>query len=96
MKGPAIGAEQPFVGREHHEIRIETLDVHRQHADAVRGIDEEDGALPPQRAASASRSMQPAVRPVHRRDRGQRNLRRAAPFDHGKQSPMSSRRHRAG
>src|ERR1700731_2114327 len=27
-ESPAIGAEQPFVGREDHKIRIESFDVH--------------------------------------------------------------------
>jgi hypothetical protein len=45
-KGAAVGAEQPFVGREDHEIRIETFGVERQHAGALRRVDEEEGALP--------------------------------------------------
>jgi hypothetical protein len=48
-EGAAIGAEQPFVGRKDHEVRVETRDVQCQHAAALRGIDEKDRALPPQR-----------------------------------------------
>ena len=34
-EGAAVRPKHPFIGREHHEIRIETLHVHRQHADAL-------------------------------------------------------------
>ena len=76
-KGPAVGAEQPFVGREDHKVRIEARHVHRQHADAVGGVDEKEGALPPQRRRHFFQIDQPAVRPVHRRDRGEADRRRA-------------------
>src|SRR6267378_7243813 len=60
-KGSAVGAEQPFVGREDHKIRIETPDIHRQHASALRRVDQEDGSLPPQRSTHSFEVDQPAV-----------------------------------
>ena len=80
-EGSAVRPEQPFVGREDHEIRVETPHVHRQHAGALRGIDEEACSLPPQRDADLLDVDQPAVRPVHRRDRGEADRRRARPLD---------------
>src|SRR6267142_1486605 len=69
-KGPAVGPEQPLVGRENHKIRIETPYVHCQHASAVRRVNQEGRSPLPQRRADFFDVDQPAVRPVHRRDRG--------------------------
>ena len=44
-EGAPIGTEHPFVGREDQEIRIERLHVGRDDADAVRGIDQQRGAV---------------------------------------------------
>src|SRR5258708_31655929 len=48
-KSSAVGTKQPFVGRENHKIRVEMPNVHRQHAGALRCVDQKDSALPPQR-----------------------------------------------
>ena len=45
-KGAAVGADQPFVGREQHEIRIKAFYVHPEHADALRRVDQEEGTVP--------------------------------------------------
>ena len=82
-KGPAVGAEQPFVGREDHEVRIELPDVERQHARALRRVDQKQRAVAAQRRRYLFKVDQPAVGPVHRRDRGQRHRGRARPFDAG-------------
>ena len=81
-KGAAVGSDQPFVGREQHEIRIEAFDVHRQHAGALGRVDQEEGAMLPQRRGDLFEVDQPAVRPVHRRDRCEADGRSAGSFDH--------------
>src|SRR5205085_11138253 len=54
-EGAAIGAEQPFVGRKYHEVRVEARNVQLDHAAALRGIDEKDRTLPAQRGADGSK-----------------------------------------
>src|SRR6476619_3140000 len=76
-KGAAIGTEQPFVGRKGHEIRIEARHVERQYAGALRRVDQEARAVPPQRVAHPVEIDHAAVRPVYRRDRGEADRRRA-------------------
>src|SRR5205814_2956713 len=80
-KGPAVGPEQPLVGRKNHKVRIETPHVHRQHTSAVRRVDQEAGSPLPQRRADFLDVDQPAIRPVHRRDRGKAYRRSTWPFD---------------
>ena len=65
-KGAAVWAEQPFVGREDQEIRVETLHVGRKDAGAVRRVDQESRTPLSQRRANLVDIDQPAVRPVHR------------------------------
>ena len=65
-KGATVRPKQPFVGREDHKIRIETLHVGRQYASAVRGVDKECSAPPPECRADLVDVDQSAVRPVHR------------------------------
>src|SRR5258708_40281646 len=43
-KSPAVGPEQPFVGREDYKIRVEARKVHRQHTGALRRVDQEGGS----------------------------------------------------
>ena len=80
-KGAAVWSEQPFVGREDHEIRIETLHVHRQHAGALRRVDQESRAPLPKCCTDLVDIDQPAIRPVHRGDRGQADRRGAGSLD---------------
>ena len=58
-EGAAVGAEQPLVGREHHEVGIERTDIERQHAGALRGIDEQGGARARSAGATRARSIAP-------------------------------------
>lgn len=65
--GPvAILKLEPLVGRENHEIRIETSHIHGQHAGAVRCVDQEGRSPLPECCADFLDVDQPAVRPVHR------------------------------
>ena len=65
-KGAAVRPQQPFVGREDHKVRVETLHVGRQYASAVRRVDKEGRAPLPERRTDLVDIDQPAVRPVHR------------------------------
>ena len=80
-KSAAVWAEQPFVGREDHKIRIEARHIHRQHAGALRRVHQKCTASLPERRADFFDIDQPAIRPVHRGDRGQADRRGARPFD---------------
>jgi hypothetical protein len=77
----AVGTENPFIGRKDQEIRIEPLHIHRQHPDVMRSVDQEHRVLLFQRSADLRDIDQPAIRPMHRRDRGQRQRYRARPLD---------------
>ena len=66
QEGAAVGPEQPFVGREDHKIRVEMLYIHRQHAGALRRVDQEGGVLFSQRCPDFLDVDQPTVRPMHR------------------------------
>ena len=59
---PAVGPEQPLVGRKDHKVRIEARDIHRQHAGTVRRVDEKDGVLSLQRRRRQRRRRSAAVR----------------------------------
>ena len=82
-EGAAVGTEQPLVGRERDEVRVERAHVDLGDADAMRGVDQQCCALRAQCRRDAVEIDRAAVRPVHRRDRGERNRRRAWSFDRG-------------
>ena len=77
-EGAAVGTEHPLVGREDQEIRIECAHVDRQHAGAVRGVDQEARALLPQRARDSARCRS-ARRPTSAPTRSRRAPTGAAP-----------------
>ena len=83
-EGATVGTEHPLVGRKNQEIGIEALDVGRQHADAMRRIDEKRRALPLQRHLHTIDVDEATIRPMHRRDRGERQRRCSRSLDRGK------------
>ena len=58
-EGAAVRSEQPFVGREHDEIRIDGADVERQDADRLRGVEQQGRAACAQRRRPRPRSTTP-------------------------------------
>ena len=80
-EGAAIGAEQPLVGRERHEVGIERAHVEFGHADTVGGVDEQRRALRAKRRGDAGKIDRATIRPMHRRDRHERERRSARPRD---------------
>ena len=97
QEGAAVGTEQPLVGREDHEVRIERAHVERQHAGA-RAWHRRAGRRP----ARAARGRRGRGRPRRRRTSAPRRSRRARAVRHRDRSiavserPRSSRRRRAG
>jgi hypothetical protein len=61
-----IGAEQPFVGREHDEIRIERAYVQANHPGALRGVNQKDSAAGAGCGCHNAEVDDAAVAPVHR------------------------------